>query len=103
MQKYWGLRGSRITIAALVLIVGPAYTCFGYNQGVAGNVLTLPTFIETFPSLDTVTTTGKQEQHNSTVQGIVLAQIRSIHADAVQQELSSHCLCSVQPLVPLLV
>lgn len=34
MKKYLGLRGSRITTAALALIVGPSYTAFGYNQGV---------------------------------------------------------------------
>lgn len=32
MRRYWGLRGSRIITAALVLIVGPAYTCFGKKQ-----------------------------------------------------------------------
>ncbi|KAF2164388.1 hypothetical protein M409DRAFT_37072 [Zasmidium cellare ATCC 36951] len=73
MQKYWGLRGSRVTWAALVLIVGPAYTCFGYNQSVAGNVLTLPAFVSVFPQIDTVNTTGAQEQHNSTIQGLVIA------------------------------
>lgn len=70
MQKYWGLRGSRITWAALIFIVGPAYTAFGYNQGVAGNVLTLPSFVQVFSQIDTVNTSGAQEQHNSTIQGM---------------------------------
>lgn len=70
MQKYWGLRGSRIITAALILIVGPAYTCYGYNQAVAGNVLTLQAFVHTFPDTDTVNATGAQQQHNSTVQGM---------------------------------
>ncbi|EGP84340.1 uncharacterized protein MYCGRDRAFT_47207 [Zymoseptoria tritici IPO323] len=73
MQKYWGLRGSRVTNAALGLIVGPAYICYGYNQGVAGNVLTLPSFVEQFPALDIINTTGAQQSHNSTVQGTVIA------------------------------
>lgn len=70
MKKYMGLRGSRIITAALVLIVGPAYTCFGYNQGVAGNVLTLQSFVHTFPAIDSINTSGAQERHNSTVQGM---------------------------------
>lgn len=69
MQKYWGLRGSRIITAALVLIVGPAYTCYGYNQAVAGNVLTLQSFVHSFPGIDTINVTGAQESHNSTIQG----------------------------------
>lgn len=74
MQKYWGLRGSRIITAVLYLIVGPAYTCYGYNQAVAGNVLTLQSFVRAFPSLDTVNVKGAQEQHNSTVQGMNISQ-----------------------------
>lgn len=70
MQKYWGLRGPRITWAALILVVGPAYTCFGYNQGVAGNVLTLQSFVSVFAQIDTVNTEGVKEQHNSTIQGL---------------------------------
>lgn len=71
MKKYWGLRGSRVITAALVLIVFPAYTCYGYNQGVAGNVLTLQSFVAEFPDIDTVNTTGSQKSHNSTIQGTV--------------------------------
>jgi hypothetical protein len=70
MQKYWGLRGSRIITAALVLIVGPAYTCYGYNQAVAGDVLTLQSFVDALPEIDTVNTTGAQEKHNSTIQDL---------------------------------
>ncbi len=69
MQRYWGLRGSRIIWAALFLIVFPAYTCFGFNQAVAGGVLTLESFVGTFPAIDTINTSGAQESHNSTIQG----------------------------------
>lgn len=69
MKKYWGLRGNRIITAALVLIVGPAYTCYGYNQAVAGNVLTLQSFVHEFPEIDTINTKGAQEQTNSTIRG----------------------------------
>jgi hypothetical protein len=53
MQKYRGLRGSRIITAALVLIVGQGYTCYGYNQAVAGDILTLQSFVLAFPEIDT--------------------------------------------------
>lgn len=69
MQKYWGLRGTRVVWAVLMLIVFPAYTCYGYNQGVAGNVLTLQSFVAAFPRINTIDTTGAQEKSNSILQG----------------------------------
>lgn len=69
MKSYWGLRGPGLIWAVLLLIVFPAYTCYGYNQGVAGNVLTLQSFVTAFPSIDTVNTIGAQEKSNSTIQG----------------------------------
>lgn len=69
-DDYWGFRGSRVIWVALMLIVCPAYTCYGYNQAVAGNVLTLQSFVRAFPSIDTVNAKGATESHNSTIQGI---------------------------------
>jgi len=69
MQRFWGFRGSRLNAATIVLIVMPAFLCFGYNQAVAGGVLTLESFVNTFPQLDTVNTTGAQAHYNSTIQG----------------------------------
>lgn len=73
MQRFWGFRGSRLNAATIVLIVMPAFLCFGYNQAVAGGVLTLESFVSTFPQLDTVNTTGAQAHYNSTIQGTVIA------------------------------
>ena len=69
MQKYWGLRGSRLNSGTIALIVGPAFLCYGYNQAVAGGVLTLQSFVQTFPRMDTINTTGAQKHFNSKIQG----------------------------------
>jgi len=70
---FFGLRGNSLNAATIVLIVMPAFTCFGYNQAVAGGVLTLKAFVQTFPEMDTVFTTGAQQHYNSTIQGTVIA------------------------------
>ena len=70
MQKYYGLQGSKLSAATIVLVVCPAFLCYGYNQGVLGGVLTLPSFVATFPQMDTTFTTGAVEHYNSTVQGM---------------------------------
>ena len=68
MQHYWGLRGSKLNAA----IWGVACFCimiFGYNQAVAGGVLTTESFQSQFPQMDTIHTTGAQQKYNSTTQG----------------------------------
>jgi hypothetical protein len=47
---------------------------FGYDQGVMGGLLTLPSFIKTFPEINTTTAamnalTPSQRNHRTTVQG----------------------------------
>lgn len=41
---------------------------FGYNNSVGGGLLSLPAWIETFPRINTSTTTGAQKTNNSRVQ-----------------------------------
>jgi hypothetical protein len=41
----------------------------GYDQAVANGLLTLDSFVSTFPQIDTLHTTGAQKSHNSTIQG----------------------------------
>lgn len=48
-------------------------TRFGYNNGCGGEVLNLPSFVATFPRIDTVNTKGAQATDNSRVQGTVVA------------------------------
>ncbi|EED12169.1 MFS sugar transporter, putative [Talaromyces stipitatus ATCC 10500] len=70
MAPFMGLRGSRLNVATILLVVLPAYMCFGYNLAVAGGLLTMPSFIEQFPKMDTVHNSSK---FNSNVQGTVVA------------------------------
>ncbi|KAJ5698848.1 hypothetical protein N7462_000853 [Penicillium macrosclerotiorum] len=69
MAPYFGLRGSALSRAIIWLVVCPAFVTYGYNQGVMGGLLTLKSFAETFPQINTLTTTGVEQQHNSTIQG----------------------------------
>ena len=69
MKKYFGLTGYKLNHATIALIVGPAFTCFGWNQAVLGGVLTLDSFVQTFPTLDTINTTGAVRSYNSQIQG----------------------------------
>ncbi|KAJ5483089.1 hypothetical protein N7539_006535 [Penicillium diatomitis] len=70
MARYLGLRGHRLNLATILLVVLPAYMCFGYNLAVAGGLLTMPSFIQEFPDLDTV---NDSSVHRSNVQGTVIA------------------------------
>ncbi|OAG42008.1 hypothetical protein AYO21_03743 [Fonsecaea monophora] len=71
--SYLGLRGKRLTTALIVMVVCPAYILIGYNNAAAGGLLTLPSFVETFPRIDTVNTAGKQQADNARIQGTVVA------------------------------
>jgi len=87
-----GSRGERLRSAQIWAVILPAYILFGWNNGVAGEpeehlqhvdhkwlilpastgpLLDLPSWIETFPRIDTVNTTGAQKTDNSRVQGTV--------------------------------
>ena len=68
MKRYWGLQGSGLNAA----IWGLSCFCimiFGYNQAVAGGVLTTVSFQRQFPEMDTIDTKGAQQHHNATIQG----------------------------------
>lgn len=70
MKQYFGLRGPTLNRVAVLLVVWPAFGCYAYNLAVMGGLLTLDSFIETFPILDTVTTTGAKRHFNSQIQGL---------------------------------
>jgi hypothetical protein len=79
------LRGSSLSRAIIWLVVCPAFFCYGYNLSVAGGLLTLDSFIKSFPQLDTINTTGEQQHHNSTIQGISrLSSLRSAPLSALK-------------------
>lgn len=67
MQEYFGCRGSKLHM----LVAGVAsisFMLFGYDQGVMSSLLTLPTFLDTFPEIDAV-----HDKSKSTFQGFVVA------------------------------
>lgn len=70
MAPYLGLRGQRMTLARIVMIVLPAFLLFGYNQSQIGGVLGFTSFIKVFPQLNTTTTKGAEKSHNATIQGM---------------------------------
>ncbi|KAH8900109.1 putative MFS sugar transporter [Thozetella sp. PMI_491] len=73
MAKFLGLRGKALRAALIWAVVMPSYILFGYNNAVGGGLLSLPSWVETFPEIDTVNTTGDTQKHNSTIQGTVMA------------------------------
>ncbi|KAH0831525.1 Sugar transporter STL1 [Fonsecaea pedrosoi] len=72
MARFWGLRGRRLGTAVWTLAMF-ALMSFGYNQAVAGGVLGNDSFNRQFPQMDTLHTTGGKQEHNSTIQGTVVA------------------------------
>ena len=69
MAPYFGLRGAGLHRAVMMLVVCPSFVTYGYNQGVTGGLLTLKSFAEEFPQMNTLTTTGSEKHYNSTIQG----------------------------------
>lgn len=68
-KPYLGLRGNKLTWTMILTIVFPAYFMAGYNNAVPGGLLSLDSFVETFPTIDTIHTTGAAQQHAATIQG----------------------------------
>jgi len=67
MKKYYGLTGTKLNVA-IAIIAGTDFALFGYDQGVMGGLLTLPSFLRFFPQIDTVN--GGPQASN--VQGITV-------------------------------
>ncbi|OGM42337.1 hypothetical protein ABOM_007873 [Aspergillus bombycis] len=76
-RAFLGLRGTRLT-TMIILVAGAEFLLFGYDQGVVGGILNLPSFTNTFPSLCTTAAcldgmTAAEKDTRSTTQGIVVA------------------------------
>lgn len=72
---FLGLKGDAINHACVFLITMPTFLCYGYNQSVAGGLLTNPSFYTQFPEIDTQSTDlgDAEKSQNSTLQGTVIA------------------------------
>lgn len=82
LKPYLGLRGNALLRAAVMLVVGPTFTCYGYNMSVAGGLLTLDAFNNQFPRMDTIHTTGALNHQNSQIQGWFMGLIYRNDADS---------------------
>ncbi|KAK0387133.1 hypothetical protein NLU13_5446 [Sarocladium strictum] len=75
-KSYLGLRGKSLNWA-ISTIAGCDFLLFGYDQGVMGGILTLPIFLEQFPSIDPsadgVIQGSVEASNRSTYQGIAVA------------------------------
>ncbi|GAW19160.1 hypothetical protein ANO14919_086440 [Xylariales sp. No.14919] len=76
-QRFFGLRGTNLQ-RAIALVSGIDLLLFGYDQGVMGGLLTLPSFTATFPEICTnpsciADMTASQKSHRSLAQGIAVS------------------------------
>ncbi|KAJ5682238.1 hypothetical protein N7462_005403 [Penicillium macrosclerotiorum] len=69
-------RGKAARIAQALLIVAPAFIAFGYNQSGLGPLATLQSWVEVFPEIDTINTSGAVKSKNSTLKGVVIASLQ---------------------------
>ncbi|KAF2128881.1 MFS sugar transporter-like protein [Dothidotthia symphoricarpi CBS 119687] len=71
-SKFYGLRGTKLNIA-IAVVAGTDFALFGYDQGVMGGLLTLPSFLRYFPQIDTVNPPpGSSSSYVATIQAITV-------------------------------
>lgn len=71
-KKYYGLTGTQLNIA-IAIVAGTDFALFGYDQGVMGGLLTLPSFLHHFPQIDTANPPpGSNSSRASNIQGITV-------------------------------
>ncbi|KAM0256107.1 hypothetical protein ACHAQJ_005194 [Trichoderma viride] len=66
-------KGRALRFLQILLVVAPAFMCYGFGQNSVGNLLTLESWTETFPRIDTIHVSAAQKSNNTTVQGAVVA------------------------------
>ncbi|KAK2747334.1 hypothetical protein FQN57_002232 [Myotisia sp. PD_48] len=76
-KRYFGLVGTKLNIA-IGVIAGMDFLLFGYDQGVMGGLLTLPSFEKVFPEIATspaatANLSRSESNHRHTIQGISVA------------------------------
>ncbi|RYO78976.1 hypothetical protein DL764_010065 [Monosporascus ibericus] len=71
--RHFGLTGSALSRLQIALIVAPSFILFGYNQAGLGGLITEENWVQTFPQIDTVHTTGEEKARKSTLQGFTIA------------------------------
>ncbi|EED24029.1 sugar transporter, putative [Talaromyces stipitatus ATCC 10500] len=66
------LRGRRLSLV-VGLVGAMGFMLQGYDQAVANGLLTLNSFVRTFPAIDVIHATGAEKSHKSTIQGTTIA------------------------------
>lgn len=72
-QAFFGLRGSALNWLCVLAVTFPTFTCYGYNQSVAGGLLTTTKFLEQFPEIDAHNAEGSEATYKSNIQGTVIS------------------------------
>ena len=67
------IRGSRLHLLMLIMVVIPSSISMGYNMSFLGGVTGYSSFYKLFPLINTATTKGDIKKHNATVQGAVVS------------------------------
>jgi hypothetical protein len=71
-KKFLGLKGKQLNWA-ISIIAGLDFLLFGYDQGVMGGLLTLPSFNRTFPEIDIERAAPADRKHVTNIHGIAVA------------------------------
>lgn len=72
VPTFLGLKGTKLNYAVTTMC-GVGFLLFGYDQGVMGSLLTLGSFRERFPEIDTTSKEYVGNLHHSNLQGTVIA------------------------------
>jgi hypothetical protein len=71
-KKFLGFKGKQLNWA-ISIIAGLDFLLFGYDQGVMGGLLTLPSFNRTFPEIDINAAAPENRKHVTNIHGIAVA------------------------------
>lgn len=88
------LRGRRLSLA-VGLVGAMGFMLQGYDQAVANGLLTLDSFVKTFPAIDAIHATGATKSHKSTIQGMLRVWLSYCRISSVLQVLLSQYMKSV--------
>ncbi|KAF2208637.1 hypothetical protein CERZMDRAFT_114384 [Cercospora zeae-maydis SCOH1-5] len=67
------LSGKQLELIQTLFIALPSFVLFGYNQAGVGGLLSIESWVRTFPEIDTIHTSGSVKSQHSTVQGTIVA------------------------------
>jgi len=69
------LKGTKLNVI-LAIVGAMAFALQGYDQAVMNGLLTLDTFVERFPQINTSSTKGAEKSHHALIQGLLPKLVR---------------------------